>query len=67
MWGKLMQSEAVTAEEVAKTLGISKDLVYAGWRSGELPAQRIGHRWIMTRAMLQRFIDGEKPPEQIAS
>jgi excisionase family DNA binding protein len=38
---------ALTVEETAKYLGIGRSMAYEAIRSGEIPAMRIGTRWIV--------------------
>lgn len=38
-----------TVPEVAKLLGISRPTVYAQLAAGQIPARRIGRRWIIAR------------------
>lgn len=39
----------MTADEVAKLLGISRGQVYAGASRGEIPHRRVGRRCIFSR------------------
>lgn len=50
----------LTVVEVAKILRVSRSLVYALVRSGELPSKRMGRRGIIRicRADLIRYIEG---------
>jgi excisionase family DNA binding protein len=50
---------ALTIQEAAKLLGISKSLAYAAAASGALPAIRIGGRLIVPRAKLAKMLGGE--------
>ena len=48
-----------TVEEAGcEILGLSKCSAYAAVNSGELPAIRIGHRWIVPRHALERILSG---------
>jgi excisionase family DNA binding protein len=51
----------LTAEEVAAILGVPRSLVYALVRSGEMPAVRIGQRYIRFRSeALLRWIESRE-------
>jgi excisionase family DNA binding protein len=48
-----------TVEEAGcEILGLSKCSAYAAVNSGELPAIRIGRRWIVPRHALERILSG---------
>jgi excisionase family DNA binding protein len=48
-----------TAPEVAEMLGISRATVYVLLRSGEIPARRVGSRWIIARRRFDSWLDGD--------
>lgn len=54
------KSVLITPDEIAKALGYSKDFVMAALRRGDLPARKVGGRWIISRAAFYRWLDGEK-------
>ena len=56
------QSTTFTVEEAAKHLGISRNLAYAGVRSGAIPSLRIGSRILVPKARLRQLL-GEGPDE----
>jgi excisionase family DNA binding protein len=43
-----------TVEEAAAVLGIGRTAAYEGVRSGEIPAVRIGKRWVCPKAAVKR-------------
>jgi|TARA_Y100000031_G_C7947318_1_gene259881 excisionase family DNA binding protein len=47
---------AMTVEQTAKFLGIGRSMAYEAARSGELPARRIGTRWIIPVGELERWM-----------
>lgn len=48
-----------TVEEAGcEILGLSKCSAYAAANSGELPAIRVGRRWIVPRHALERMLSG---------
>lgn len=53
------RGEVVSPEEIAQRLGLGINQVYAGLNTGELPGRRVGRRWIVTRAVFERFMAGE--------
>ncbi|WP_156755005.1 helix-turn-helix domain-containing protein [Actinokineospora pegani] len=48
-----------TVDEVAELLKISRASAYAAVRSGALPSVRLGRRWLVPRARLAQFLNGE--------
>jgi excisionase family DNA binding protein len=49
---------AVSPAIAAAMLGIGLSPMLALLRSGELPARRVGRRWLVAVAALQRFVEG---------
>jgi excisionase family DNA binding protein len=49
----------LTIEETARKLGISRNLAYSEARAGGIPAVRLGRRWVVPRARLERELLGE--------
>lgn len=47
-----------TVPEVAEMLGISRATVYVLLRAGEIPARRVGSRWIIARRRFDSWLDG---------
>ena len=43
----------VTVDEIAQYLGVARTSAYAAIRRGDIPATRIGRRWIVTLAALR--------------
>ena len=56
---------ALSVEETARYLGIGRTMAYEAVRSGEIPARRIGNRWIIPIADLNRWM-GEKSSDTSA-
>jgi excisionase family DNA binding protein len=44
-----MERTRITVEEIASRLQLGRLAVYALLKSGEIPAIRLGRRWIITR------------------
>jgi excisionase family DNA binding protein len=47
----------LTIAEVAKLLGLSVNSVYVAANSGQLPARRVGSRWLISRAALEQWMN----------
>ena len=56
---------ALSVVEAAKYLGIGRSMAYEAVRNGEIPARRIGNRWIIPIADLNRWM-GEKSSDTSA-
>ncbi len=50
---------ALSVEEAAELLGISKGLMYEAVRMGQIPHIRIGRRVIIPRLALLKMLEGE--------
>jgi len=50
--------EALSVDEAAKVLGISRALAYEGVRRGEIPSVRIGSRILIPRRGLDAMLAG---------
>lgn len=46
----------LSVEEAAELLGLSRGAAYAGVRSGDIPAVRVGRRWLVPRARLLELV-----------
>lgn len=60
-----MKKLALSVPEAAEALGISERHAYEMARTGQLPARRLGGRWIVPRARLEEMLnqsDGERIP-----
>ncbi|MBY3472070.1 helix-turn-helix domain-containing protein [Rhizobium laguerreae] len=47
------------AEAIAKLIGRSQRATFHMLDSGELPAKKVGGRWVAERSVLIRFFNGE--------
>jgi excisionase family DNA binding protein len=52
-------AETTTIEQAAKRLKIGRNQAYEAAARGEIPAFRIGRRWIVPVAALDRMVRGE--------
>lgn len=50
---------AVSVNEAARLLGVSRDLVYDLVARGELPAIRLGRRLVVARRSIQELLAGQ--------
>ena len=48
-----------TVDQVAALLGIARGVAYDSVRNGEIPATRIGRRWLVPRKRFHAWLDGE--------
>lgn len=48
----------VTVDEAARRLGLGRNATYEAVRKGEVPAIRIGKRWLVPTAALDRMLKG---------
>ncbi len=51
-----------TVEEVAVILGLGRSSAYGMVRRGEIPAKRMGGRWLIPRQRFHAWLDGELAP-----
>ena len=54
------ERETLTMREAADTLGISLSSAYEAAQKGQIPAIRIGGRWLVLKGKLQEMLAGEK-------
>lgn len=47
-----------TVREVAALLSLSTSTAYALVRSGDIPAERLGRRWVIPRSRFHAWLDG---------
>jgi excisionase family DNA binding protein len=56
-----MERLTVTVEEAARLLGIGRNSAYEAVRRGEIPAIRIGKRFVVPKAALERMLSDGRP------
>jgi excisionase family DNA binding protein len=56
---RLTSKDGVYVDELADELGLGKNQTYEALRSGVIPALRIGRRWWIARATMERIKAGE--------
>lgn len=40
-------------------LGLARCIAYARVRDGSIPARKIGHRWVISKATFHAWLDGD--------
>ncbi len=53
------QTLTYSVDEVAALLGIARGVAYESVRTGEIPATRVGRRWLIPRRRFHAWLDGE--------
>ena len=56
-----MKKRTYTVEEAAKILGIGRSAAYQAVGTGEIPAIRIGKRWLVPVQALEQLLSTAKP------
>ena len=56
-----MERETLTVEEAAHVLGVGRNAAYAAVRDGSIPTIRIGTRYVVPRAALDRLLESGGP------
>jgi excisionase family DNA binding protein len=52
------ERQTLKIEEAAKVLGISRNTAYDAVKSGQLPTVKIGRRFLVPKAALERMLTG---------
>ena len=47
-----------TVDQIAELLGVARGVAYESVRNGEIPATRVGRRWLVPRKRLHAWLDG---------
>ena len=56
----IAQRETLTIKEAAVTLGVSLSSAYEAAQKGQIPAIRIGGRWLVLKGKFQKMLAGER-------
>ena len=56
-----MEALTYSVDEVAALLGIARGVAYESVRNGEIPATRVGRRWLVPRKRFHAWLDGTDP------
>ncbi len=60
---KLSRAETISIEKAAERLGLGVAQVYAAARAGEIPARKIGGRWLVFTVPFDRLLAGDATSE----
>jgi len=63
MAARVRNSEILDVHKVAALLTVSVDTVYELLKSGELPGQKVGRKWITTKSAVMRWLEGSSAGE----
>lgn len=55
---------SITVEEARKQLGLGLNGIYRACERGEIPAIRIGGRWVIPKPAWDKFLIGEWKPKE---
>jgi len=55
------ERQTLKIEEAAKILGISRNTAYDAVKTGQLPTVKIGRRFLVPKAALERMLDNAAP------
>ncbi len=58
-----METMTYSIIETAQILGIGKTLCYEQARSGQIPAKKIGERYVVPKVLLERFLSLPDSPQ----
>jgi excisionase family DNA binding protein len=53
----MTERQTLKIEEAAKILGISRNTAYDAVKTGQLPTVKIGRRFLVPKAALERLLD----------
>jgi excisionase family DNA binding protein len=53
-----------TVDQIAVLLGVARGVAYESVRNGEIPATRVGRRWLIPRKRFHAWLDGDPPDPQ---
>lgn len=56
------EKKVLTPEDVASELSVSRNLVYRQLRAGVIPHLKLGDKYLISRATLDRLLSGAKSP-----
>ncbi len=54
------ERKTLTVAEAGEALGIGRNQAYQAVRDGKIPSIRIGKRWLVPKAALDRLLAGER-------
>ena len=56
--------DVVHPREIARRTGLGINQVYAGFEAGQIPARRVGRRWVCGRASFESWLRGQAVAEE---
>jgi excisionase family DNA binding protein len=56
-----------SVDELAEILGLSRISVYKALKAGKIPSIRLGKRFVLPRAAIQKWLDGAGKPVCLAT
>ena len=56
-----------TVPEVARLLLVSRNTAYAMVRGGQIPARRLGTRWVVPRKAFHAWLDATPSPDDLST
>ncbi len=59
MGHSLMKRATYSVEEAGARLGLGRSAAYAAVKRGDIPALRIGGKWIVPHVLLEQLLRGE--------
>jgi excisionase family DNA binding protein len=57
-----IEAQALSITEAAKRLGVHRETLRAAIARGEIPAGRVGRRWLVPVAAIERLLAGRAGP-----
>jgi excisionase family DNA binding protein len=61
------ERQTLTVEEAARILGVGRSAAYQAVARGELPVIRLGRRYVVPRAALERLLGTVRPETPAAA
>lgn len=55
-----MSKDIMTVKDAAEYLGMSLNTMYKLLKKRKIPGRKIGYQWRISKATLDRFLEGEK-------
>ena len=65
--GTHLKRVTLTVDETAAVLGTSRTGAYRAIHRGDIPARRIGRKFVIPRAALNAYLQGDVPAEHAAT
>lgn len=59
-----LPQDVIHPREIAERTGLGINSVYSGFEAGEIPARRVGRRWVCGREAFERWLQGRDVAEE---